>query len=67
MVSSVSIKKKIRDMVAAEDSGKPLSDQEVAGELQAKGLTIARRTVAKYREELGILPSHQRRLARRKR
>ncbi|MDP2701970.1 MAG: RNA polymerase sigma-54 factor, partial [Candidatus Rokubacteria bacterium] len=61
------IKKKIRDMVAAEDSGKPLSDQEVAQVLRGQGLNIARRTVAKYREELGIMPSHQRRLAPKKR
>jgi RNA polymerase sigma-54 factor len=67
MVSSVSIKKTIRDMVAVEDSGKPLSDQEIAQVLQGQGLTIARRTVAKYREELGIMPSHQRRLAPKKR
>src|SRR3990170_3098749 len=67
MVSSVSVKKMIRDLLASEDPAKPLSDQDVARELHAKGLTIARRTVAKYREELGILPSHQRRLARRKR
>src|SRR6267143_3414498 len=67
MVSSVSIKKTIRDMVAAEDSGKPLSDQEVAQVLRGQGLNIARRTVAKYREELGIMPSHQRRLQPKKR
>jgi RNA polymerase sigma-54 factor len=67
MVSSVSIKKTIRDMVAAEDSGKPLSDQEVAQVLRGQGLNIARRTVAKYREELGIMPSHQRRLVPKKR
>jgi len=67
MVSSVSIKKKIRDMVAAEEASKPLSDQDVALVLRGQGLTIARRTVAKYREELGILPSHQRRLAPKKR
>ncbi len=67
MVSSISIKKKIRDMVAAEDSGKSLSDQEVAQVLRGQGLNIARRTVAKYREELGIMPSHQRRLAPKKR
>ncbi|MBI5629211.1 MAG: RNA polymerase sigma-54 factor, partial [Candidatus Rokubacteria bacterium] len=67
VVSSVSVKKMIQDMAAAEDPSTPLSDQDVARELHAKGLTIARRTVAKYREELGILPSHQRRLARRKR
>lgn len=67
MVSSVSVKKTIADLVAAEDSGKPLSDQEIARVLHERGLNIARRTVAKYREELGILPSHQRRLAPRKR
>jgi RNA polymerase sigma-54 factor len=67
MVSSVSVKKTIRDMVAGEDGGKPLSDQEIAQALQGQGLTIARRTVAKYREELGILPSHQRRLSSKKR
>src|SRR5437867_8398258 len=67
MVSSVSVKKMIQDLLAAEDASKPQSDQEVAQALQKRGLTIARRTVAKYREELGILPSHQRRLAPRKR
>jgi len=67
MVSSVSVKKMIQDLLANEDPSKPLSDQEVASILKGRGLTIARRTVAKYREELGILPSHQRRLAPRKR
>ena len=67
VVSSVSVKKMIRDLVDAEDSTKPMSDQDVAGALHAKGLNIARRTVAKYREELNILPSHQRRLVPRKR
>ncbi len=67
MVSSVSVKKMIRDMVGSEDTGKALSDQEIAEVLRAKGLTIARRTVAKYREELGLLPSHQRRLQSKKR
>ena len=67
MVSSVSVKKMIQDLLANEDSAKPLSDQEVAQVLKGRGLVIARRTVAKYREELGILPSHQRRLAPRRR
>ncbi len=67
MVSSVSVKKMIQDLLANEDASKPLSDQEVAQILKGRGLTIARRTVAKYREELGILPSHQRRLMPRKR
>jgi RNA polymerase sigma-54 factor len=67
MVSSVSVKKMIQDLLANEDPSKPLSDQEVAQILKGRGLVIARRTVAKYREELGILPSHQRRLAPRRR
>jgi RNA polymerase sigma-54 factor len=67
MVSSVSVKKMIRDMVEAENPGTPLSDQEIALALHKQGLTIARRTVAKYREELGMLPSHQRRLQAKRR
>ncbi len=67
MVSSLSVKKMIRDLVEAEDTAKPLSDQEVARVLKERGLVIARRTVAKYREELAILPSHRRRLAPKKR
>ena len=65
--SSVSVKKMIQDMIAAEEATAPLSDQDIAKNLHDQGLTIARRTVAKYREELGILPSHQRRLAPKKR
>jgi RNA polymerase sigma-54 factor len=67
MVSSVSVKQMIKDMVEAEDASAALSDQEIAQALHGQGLTIARRTVAKYREELGILPSHQRRLQAKKR
>ena len=67
MVSSVSVKQMIKDMVEAEDGAAALSDQEIAQALHGQGLTIARRTVAKYREELGILPSHQRRLQAKKR
>jgi len=67
MVSSISVKKLLRDLIEQEPPGKPLSDQEVAQVLKDRGLTISRRTVAKYREEIGILPSHQRRLATRRR
>jgi RNA polymerase sigma-54 factor len=66
MVSSVSVKKMIQDHLATEEPDRPQSDQEIAQYLKGRGLTIARRTVAKYREELGILPSHQRRLLPRK-
>ncbi|MBI3626103.1 MAG: RNA polymerase factor sigma-54 [Candidatus Rokubacteria bacterium] len=66
-VSSLSVKKMISDLLEGEDSGKPLSDQEIAQILKGRGLVIARRTVAKYREELGLLPSHRRRLAPKRR
>ena len=60
-VANTSVKEMIADIVAAEDPGKPWSDQEIVGLLEAKGLKIARRTAAKYREELGLLPSNLRR------
>ena len=60
-VSNKTIKDRIQQLVAAEDSSAPLSDQAIAQLLKAEGVTVARRTVAKYREELRILPSHQRR------
>jgi len=60
-VSNTSVKEMIADLVTTEDKAAPLSDQELVAKLQAKGIKIARRTVAKYREELGILPSNLRR------
>lgn len=60
-VSNTSVKEMIADLISIEDSSAPLSDQELVAKLQDKGITIARRTVAKYREELGILPSNLRR------
>jgi RNA polymerase sigma-54 factor len=60
-VSNTSVKEMIADLIAGEDKAHPMSDQELVAQLQAKGLNIARRTVAKYREELGILPSNLRR------
>lgn len=60
-VSNKSVKEMIADLVALEDKGAPLSDQDIVAKLTEKGLTVARRTVAKYREELGIMPSNLRR------
>lgn len=60
-VSNTSVKEMIADLVAGEDKAAPSSDQEIVARLQEKGINIARRTVAKYREELGILPSNLRR------
>jgi len=60
-VANTSVKEMIADIVAGEDPGSPLSDQDIVALLKAKSLNIARRTVAKYREELGLLPSNLRR------
>jgi RNA polymerase sigma-54 factor len=51
----------INELVALEDKSRPLSDQELVAKLKDKGINIARRTVAKYREDLGLLPSNLRR------
>ncbi len=59
-ISSTSVKDAIAALVRGEDPRKPLSDQQIVGQLGADGLAVARRTVAKYREALGILPSHLR-------
>jgi RNA polymerase sigma-54 factor len=59
-VASQSVKNEIENIIKGEDPRHPLSDQAIALLLKQKGLTIARRTVAKYRELLGILPSNQR-------
>ncbi len=59
-VSAETVKEKIRALVSAEEPGNPLSDQAIAEILRAKQINIARRTVAKYRQALGILPSANR-------
>jgi len=61
-VSNTSVKDMIAEIFKAEDAGKPLSDQEVVKMLKDKGIVIARRTVAKYRTELNILPSNLRKV-----
>jgi RNA polymerase sigma-54 factor len=60
-VASESVKEKIRAIIAAEDQRKPYSDQHIAAMLSTDSIEIARRTVAKYREAMGILPSSKRR------
>ncbi len=59
-VSAESVKEKIREIIAKEDARKPLSDQYIAEMLGKEQIDIARRTVAKYRELMGILPSSKR-------
>ncbi|MCQ4314080.1 RNA polymerase factor sigma-54 [Pseudomonas stutzeri] len=58
--SSTAIRAIIKKLVAAENLKKPLSDSKIAGLLEAQGIQVARRTVAKYRESLGIAPSSER-------
>jgi RNA polymerase sigma-54 factor len=59
-VSAESVRKKIREMISAEDPKRPYSDQCIAERLAKDNIDIARRTVAKYRELMGILPSSKR-------
>ena len=61
-MSNTSVKDMVAEIFKAEDTTKPLSDQEVVKMLTDKGVNIARRTVAKYRDELGILPSNLRKV-----
>ena len=61
-LSNTSVKEAIASLVASENGRAPLSDQEIVEILTERGIPIARRTVAKYRSELNILPSNMRKL-----
>ena len=58
--SARSIRAKLQKMIGEEDSAKPLTDQQIVHKFQEQGIKIARRTVAKYRDQLGILPARMR-------
>jgi len=58
--SSTAIKAHIKSLINSEDARKPLSDSKLCNKLEEKGLIVARRTVAKYREQLHIPPSNER-------
>src|SRR5881409_1069226 len=60
-LSNISVKEAILGLVKHENGSAPLSDHEIVEVLAERGIPIARRTVAKYRDELNILPSHMRR------
>ena len=60
-IANRSIKETIEKIIQKEDPAKPISDQAISKELEKEGIKIARRTVAKYREQQGILPTHLRR------
>ncbi len=59
-ISSLTVKRKLRHLIDDEDGRKPLSDSALTRQLQGEGINIARRTVAKYRDELGIPSSNDR-------
>ena len=58
--SAQAVRERIKELVAGEDPDKPLSDLQIVAALRAAGLDVARRTVAKYREKLGIAGSRRR-------
>ena len=59
-VSSLQIKEKIKEIIKNEPPNKPISDQKLANMLKLDGVEVARRTVAKYRDQLEILPARLR-------
>ncbi len=59
-VSNAGVREAIQQLVAAENPSKPLSDESIMKALDQQGIKVARRTIAKYREQLNILPSHLR-------
>lgn len=63
-VSSTAIRALIRKLITAENPTKPLSDSKLTHLLSEKGIIVARRTIAKYRESLSIPPSNQRKKLR---
>lgn len=60
-VSSTSVKQMVEEIVSGEDPKKPFTDQDISDLLRKRGIEVSRRTVSKYREELGILSSGKRR------
>ena len=56
------LKRKVKKLIEDEDSSKPMTDDQLAAELQKQGIQVTRRTVAKYREDMQIPSTHQRRV-----
>ncbi|HVC00511.1 MAG TPA: RNA polymerase factor sigma-54 [Candidatus Dormibacteraeota bacterium] len=61
-VSLVTLKRRVRKMIEEENSAKPFTDDQIAKQLDAEGIHVTRRTVAKYREDMRIPSTHQRRV-----
>lgn len=62
LLAASAVKQMIRELIAGEDTTKPLSDQLIADQLQERGISISRRTVAKYRTQAKIAPASQRKM-----
>jgi RNA polymerase sigma-54 factor len=60
--SATAIRAMIKKMIDGEDPAKPLSDNKLTNQLKERGINVARRTVAKYREALAIPSSHDRKV-----
>ena len=56
------LKRKVKKLIEEEDPSKPLTDDQIASLLQGQGIEVTRRTVAKYREDMHIPSTHQRRI-----
>ena len=56
------LKRKVKKLIEEEDPAKPLTDEQITALLQAEGIEVTRRTVAKYREDMKIPSTHQRRV-----
>ncbi len=58
--STASVRERLKELIDEENAAAPCSDQQLAEQLSREGVRIARRTIAKYREELGLAPAHKR-------
>jgi RNA polymerase sigma-54 factor len=56
------VKRLVKKMIEEEDQAHPLTDEQITAKLQAEGIQVTRRTVAKYREDMRIPSTHQRRV-----
>ena len=56
------VKRRVKKMIEEEDSAHPLTDEQITARLQTEGIEVTRRTVAKYREDMKIPSTHQRRV-----
>ena len=62
MLSLVSLKRMVKKMIEVEDPVRPLTDEQITHRLNEAGIRVTRRTVAKYREDMRIPSTHQRRV-----